>query len=188
MGFAELRRINSEVIAWLTVDGTPIDYPVTQGSDNLKYLDMNARGEYTLSGSIFLDSRNSPTFDDFNSIFYGHQMEKKKMFGALSDFAEETFFREHPYGNLYFDGKGHTIEFFAFVLTDAYDRTLFSAGIEDEEGRRAYIDRARSAAIWTREVPVTPQDQIVALSTCTTELTSGRYMLFGKLSEEPPAP
>jgi sortase B len=184
LGFAELRRLNPEVFAWLTVNDTPIDYPVARTDNNEKYINTNAKGEYTLSGSIFLDYRNSPDFDDFNSILYGHHMEKKKMFGALSDFADRAYFDAHPYGNLYFGGKDHGIDFFALVLTDAYDSTLFSPAVAGEGARQAYLDRILARATWTRDIPLSTEDQIIVLSTCTSTVTNGRYLLFGKLSDE----
>ena len=183
-GYAELRRLNPEVIAWLTVNDTPIDYPVTQADDNVKYINTNAKGEYSLSGAIFLDHRNSPHFDDFNSIIYGHHMEKKKMFGSLSDFADSEYFDSHPYGGLYFDGKDHGVEFFAIVLTDAYDGELFSPVGTGEEARQAYLDRILARAVCVRELSVGTADRIIVLSTCTSAITNGRYMLFGKLTDE----
>jgi len=184
LSFEELRAINPEVFAWITVNDTPIDYPMTQTNDNVKYVNTNAEGEYTLSGAIFLDCKNSPDFDDFNSIIYGHHMEKKMMFGSLSDFGDKAYFDTHPYGNLYFNGSDHGIEFFAFVLTDAYDDSLFAPAIKEEQARQAYLDQILSKAMHTRDLPVSIGDQIIVLSTCTSEITNGRHMLFGKLTDE----
>ncbi len=183
VSFDELRRLNPDVFAWLTVIDTPIDYPMAQAGDNEKYINTNAEGAYTLSGSIFLDYRNSPAFDDFNSVIYGHHMEKKRMFGSLSDFAEQEYFDSHPYGNLFFMGKDHGIQFFALVLTDAYDETLF-APATDPAHRQAFLDLIDSTAIFRRDIPVTTEDQIIQLSTCTSTITNGRYMLIGKLTDE----
>ena len=182
--FEQLRQINPEVFAWLTVNDTPIDYPVTQADNNEKYINTNAEGQYTLSGAIFLDYRNSPDFDDFNSILYGHHMEKKRMFGSLSDFAEETYFDAHPYGNLFFNGQDHGLEFFAFLLTDAYDQNLFSPAVVAEEKKSALLAEIYAAALYTRDIPVTTEDHLILLSTCTNSITNGRYMLVGRLSEE----
>lgn len=182
--FEELRKINPEVFGWLTVNDTPIDYPVTQADNNEKYINTNAEGQYTLSGSIFLDYRNSPSFDDFNSILYGHHMEQKMMFGSLSDFSDEKYFDSHPYGNLYFDGRNHGLEFFALILADAYDSSLFAPGISDEGRRAEYLSYLQSTALWTRDISVTTDDQIILLSTCTTDITNGRYLLAGKISDE----
>ncbi|MCG4817374.1 class B sortase, partial [Collinsella aerofaciens] len=74
LSFEQLKELNPEVFGWLTVYGTNIDYPVTQGKDNWKYVNTNALGEYSLSGAIFLDYTNRKDFQDFNSILYGHHM------------------------------------------------------------------------------------------------------------------
>ena len=184
LSFQDLRRMNPEVFAWLTVNDTPIDYPLVQASNNEKYINTNAEGDYTLSGAIFLDYRNSPDFNDFNSIIYGHHMEQKMMFGSLSDFGDEAYFQDHPYGNLYFNDSDHGIEFFAFILTDAYDESLFTPAIEGETARQAYLDQIRSKATYARDLPVSTEDQILILSTCTSAITNGRYLLAGRLSEE----
>lgn len=182
--FDELRRMNPEIIAWLTVNDTNIDYPITHCDDNVKYVNTNAEGQYSLSGSIFLNCNNDPEFNDFNSILYGHHMEKKMMFGALSDFADKSYFASHRYGNLFYDGADHGIEFFALVLTDAFDADMFSPAIEDEEGRQAFIDYVRGHAAHLRGISLTPEDHLVLLSTCTNDVTNGRYILVGKITDE----
>ena len=72
--FAELLAVNPDVCAWLTVDNTRIDYPVLQGETNLDYINTDVYGNFALAGSIFLDSRNAPTFADGYSLLYGHHM------------------------------------------------------------------------------------------------------------------
>ena len=182
-GFHELQAINPEVIGWLTVYGTNIDYPVTQGPDNMKYINTDAEGNYSLSGAIFLDSDNSRDFSDFNNILYGHHMEKKEMFGEIGSFEKETTFDTHPYGNLYHDGKDYGIEFFALVYTDAYDYELFTANVKGAE-RQAYLDDLRAKAMQHRDLAVTPDDHIILLSTCSSDTTNGRDILVGKITDE----
>ena len=80
--------ITDDMVAWLTVDGTDIDYPVMQGTDNTIYLNTDPFGKYSLGGSIFLDSRNSSDFSDEYSLIYGHHMEFGRMFGSLDDFLD----------------------------------------------------------------------------------------------------
>ena len=184
VSFDELCAMNPDIFGWLTVNDTPIDYPLVRGKDNNRYVNYSAEGKYSLSGAIFLDYRNSLSFDDFNSIIYGHHMEKKMMFGSLSDFSDKEYFDNHPYGNLYFNGTDHGLVFFALVLTDAYDGTMFSPALSGEEKRQGYIDRIMNNAVHTRDVPLTPEDQLIVLSTCTTDITNGRYMLVGKIDDE----
>jgi len=184
--FRQLRNMNPDVFAWLTVRGTQIDYPVVHTTDNSRYLNVNAVGDYASSGAIFLDYRNTESFDDFNSIIYGHHMEKGRMFGQLSDFADESFFRSHSDGVLYYDGSYHDVAFFAFIQTDAYDRELFQPAVAGEEEREAYISGILSCASVSRELPVTPEDQLIVLTTCASTVTNGRHMLFGKITGETP--
>jgi sortase B len=181
--FLELQAINDEVFAWLTVYGTNIDYPVTQGPDNMKYVNTNAEGLYSLVGSIFLDHKNNKDFSDFNNILYGHHMERKTMFGEIGEFAHQDMFDSHPYGNLYFNGQNHGIEFFAFIHADAYDRTVFMPKVRDDD-HQDFLDSLLAHATFQKDIGVTVDDHIIMLSTCSASSTNGRDILVGRISDK----
>jgi sortase B len=182
--FKELQALNPEVFAWLTVFGTHIDYPVVQGHDNMKYVNTNAEGLYSLTGAIFLDCGNSRDFSDFNSLLYGHHMEKKAMFGEIGSFARKQVFDTCRYGNLYFDGNDHGLEFFAFVHTDAYDQALFSAKVKGAEAQQDYLSDLLAKALYTRSISVLAEDRFILLATCSSSTTNGRDILVGRISDE----
>ena len=182
LSFEELMAINPEVFAWLSIEGTNIDYPVVQGENNMKYVNTNAEGEYSLSGAIFLDFNNSKGFTDFNSIIYGHHMAKKMMFGEIGEFADKAMFDTHRYGTLYFDKQAHELEFFAFLHVDAYDGRVFSPAVTDA-ARGEYLDNLLRLATYTRDIGVTVDDNIVLLSTCSASSTNGRDILVGRLKK-----
>jgi len=182
--FKELQAVNPEITAWLSIYGTNIDYPVAQGPNNMKYINANAEGRYSLSGSIFIDSGNSRDFSDFNLILYGHHMAKKVMFGEIGDFSDKKIFDSHRYGSLYFDGQEHGIEFFAFLHADAYDLSVFSPGVKGLEERQAYLDNLLAKAMYSRDIGATADDKIILLSTCSSSSTNGRDILIGRLSNE----
>ena len=93
MPLPEEKKISENQIGWLEIYDTGIDYPVMQGEDNMKYINTDPYGDFSLSGSIFLDSRNDPDLLDTYSIIYGHHMEKNVMFGALDQYiADDDFF------------------------------------------------------------------------------------------------
>lgn len=184
LSFAELQAINPDVFGWLTIYGTNVDYPLVQGEDNSRYVNTDAKGNYSLSGSLFLDYRNSDQFLDFASIIYGHDMAEKKMFGELASFQEAEFFDSHRYGNLYFGGKDHGVEFFAFLEADAYDTSVYNPGVSPEGGME-YLDNLLDKAVNRREISVTEEDHLVLLSTCTAGTTNGRHILVGKITEKP---
>ena len=182
--FQELQAINPEVFSWLTIYGTNIDYPVTQGGDNMKYVNTGAEGSYSLSGSIFLDCENSRDFSDLNSILFGHHMEKQTMFGEIGLFSDKGYFDARPYGNLYYAGRDHGLEFFAFVHADAYDSSVFAAGVMGSEQQQAYLDGLLEKAAFTRDIGVTVNDRIVLLSTCSSDSTNGRDILIARITDD----
>ena len=110
-------------------------------------------------------------------------MEKKTMFGELDTFSDRAVFDSHRYGNLYFDGKDHGIEFFAFLHVDAYDYTVFKPNVKDED-RQAYLEGLLGKSIHLRDIGVTAADRIVLLSTCSADSTNGRDILVGRISDE----
>ncbi|MCL1859628.1 MAG: class B sortase [Oscillospiraceae bacterium] len=182
--FLELQAINPEVFGWITIYGTHIDYPVVQSPNLMKYVNTNAEGQYSLSGAIFLDSNSSMDFSDFNSIIYGHHMEKQTMFGEIGNFSDNDYFDVRKYGTLYYDGQEHGLEFFAFVHADAYDSTIFRTKISGQENQKDYLNMLIERAAHTREIQITANDRIVLLSTCSSNSTNGRDILVGKITDE----
>jgi sortase, SrtB family len=180
LSFEELQEINSDVVAWLNIYGTNIDYPVVQGKKNDDYINTNIMGEYSLAGSIFLDYRNSKKFTDFNNIIYGHHMENSAMFGEIENFGQEGYFKDHQYGQLFCNGNNYGLEFFAFLNIDAYDSYIYSPAIQDAE-KQKYLDELFKKVKHTRDIKVNIEDRIVLLSTCSASSTNGRHVLVGKI-------
>ena len=179
--FNDLVRMNPEVIGWLTVKNTNINYPLTQAEDNSKYVNTDAKGNSSLSGSLFLDCRNEPDFSDFNNIIYGHHMEKRKMFGELEYFAQETYFQKHRWGKIYYNGENHGIEFFAFLETDAYNSVIYDPEVTEDAEKIKLLEYIDQHAIQKRECSVTTTNRLVVLSTCASAETNGRQILIGKI-------
>ena len=184
LSFAQLKEINGEVFGWLTVYGTGIDYPVVQAKDNKKYLNRDALGKSTSYGALYLDCMNKPDFSDFSSVIYGHHMANHVMFGDLDLFEDPEFFDQHRYGNLFFNDKDHGLEFMIFLKADAYDSRVYRFGIPDGPKADAYLDFLRSKAINERDVTLRPGEHIVLLSTCTEDVTNGRYILVARITDE----
>ena len=185
LSFGELQAINPDVFAWLNVYGTHIDYPVVQGDDNKKYVNVDAIGRYSIAGSLFLDAHNSPNFKDFSNIVYGHHMEKNAMFGEIGLFTEKRYFDARRYGTLYYEGRDHGLEFFAFIETTAFDYDLYQTNITGRANQQSHLDMLlRQAAHVRTETPVTAEDRIVLLSTCSESTTNGRSVLVAKITDE----
>lgn len=183
LSFEELQKINSEVFGWLTIEGTHIDYPLVQAANNSKYVNTDVKGEFSLSGSIFLDCRNQKNFSDTNHIIYGHHMDKEAMFGELQYFEKQSYFEKHKYEEIYYEGQWHKIEFFAFLNVDAYDSVIYNPYINGENERLNYLNYIREYAQHFRELPFQSEERYVVLSTCTSSSTNGRHVLVGRISE-----
>lgn len=185
-GYEELREINPEVIAWLNIYGTGIDYPLLQAEENQKYVHTDAKGKYSMTGSLFLDYRNNADFLDFNSIIYGHNMEKNAMFGSIHNYAEKKYFKEHQYGCLFYDDSFYGLQVMAIFMTDAYDKAIYAPGLTDPEMKKEYLERIQKEAIQFNEFDITLEDRILLLSTCTSDMTNGRYLLVLKIIDQVP--
>ncbi|MBQ7841430.1 MAG: class B sortase [Lachnospiraceae bacterium] len=183
MTFSEILEINPDVRCWLTIDDTKIDYPVVQGSDNVKYVNTNIYGEFSLSGSLFLDYRNASDFSDFYSLIYGHHMEADAMFGELMHFVEADYFNEHQTGELLLPGNGYELEIFACLQTDAYDTKVFYPNISEETEKEDLLNYLKEEAVQYRDIGVTTADQIVGLSTCSDASTNARTVVYARMKE-----
>lgn len=182
-GFAELRELNPDVCAWITIPGTHIDYPVLQGENDMVYVNQDVYGEFSLSGAIFLASADSPDFSDGYSLLYGHHMENGAMFGDVAKFTENEYFTEHPDGELYLPDETWTIHIFACVETDAYDEQIYHSGKDADVPE--LLSHIRKKAVQYREA--VQGEHLIGLSTCADDVgTNGRVVVFGWL-EEPSA-
>jgi len=175
--FEQLREINPEVFGWLTLSDTKVDYPVAQGENNTKYVNTDASGEYSLSGSIFLDSRNDTDMTDPVSIIYGHHMEEEEMFGCFDRFEDPDFFKRHRTGYLYYNGQNHRLTTFAFLRADGYDSGVYDPSVTSAE-LEDYVDRLLDRAVVKYDPKLEDDSRIVLLSTCETGATNGRMILM----------
>lgn len=177
----ELMKINDDVVAWLTVDDTHIDYPVVIGEDNMEYINKDVYKNFSLSGSIFLDYRNNQNFEDPYTLLYGHHMEGGGMFGDVVLFEDKKFFEDHKYGTLFLPDKTYRIEFFMCSKIDAYDQMIFNpTNTGTMDGRYSLIDHSRQTMLQERDIDI-GEDKIIALSTCEKATTNGRTVLLGVL-------
>ena len=107
--FEALKKINREIIAWIRIPDTGIDYPVVQGADNEYYLKHTFKKTEHVAGSIFLDKDNSPDFSNRKSILYGHNMKDGSMFQGLHKYENEQYLEIHNKVYLYLpDGQSLT--------------------------------------------------------------------------------
>lgn len=177
--FDALQAINPDIVAWITVPGTKIDYPVVQGKDNQAYLNRLITGEWNSSGSIFLDYRSEPDFSDPYSMIYGHNMINGTMFFGLMQYKDQSFFREHPSGVLETPDGTYTIRFFAGFAAhaedDVWDMELAAEEMED------WGAQMQKRSYFSSDILPAANERVVALATCSYEFNNARFLLLGIL-------
>ena len=176
----KLRELSDDAVAWLTVDDTRIDYPVMQGKTNDDYLNKDPYGEFSLSGSIFLDSRNEKMFSDPYSLVYGHHMEYGAMFGSLDGYADREYFDAHKTGTLtVIKGAEYKITFFAACKAQATEKVIFDPTESNNQALLAYL---KKHAIIYDPRGVSAGSKLIALSTCQSAESYERMIVFGTLN------
>lgn len=184
--FEELLAVNGDVCAWLTLDGTRIDYPILQGEDNLSYINTDVYGSFALAGSIFLDSRCDNTFHDAYALVYGHHMDNGRMFGNLDKYKDGKFFGENSAGALILPDRSYKLEIFACMLVPAAEGRIFDTQMRQTD-IGGLLDFAEAEAVHLRPDTVeaargAESPQIIALSTCSSEYTDARTIVLAYMT------
>jgi len=180
--FNELLNGNTDVAGWLTVDGTNIDYPILQATDNVTYLDRNYYQHDSIAGSIFLDYRNNVDTLDLNTIIYGHRMKDGSMFQDLINFMDEDFFNKHRTIVLETLYDSYEAEIFA-VYNTTTDFNYIETDFSSEEDYANLLTNIKEKSLFDSNIEVDEQDQIITLSTCDYSLDpdEGRLAVHAKL-------
>ncbi len=183
-----LRAVNPNIVAWIYIPDSPVNYPVVQGQDNQEYLHKafdGSTGWLASAGTIFLDSNNASDLSDRNSALYGHHMNDGSMFASLSDWQNNDEFNSHRDIYLLTPQGNYRLKTFAMVKTtgtDALVQTTFSS----EESYRSYIQDKLDRSVVTQEGDVLGASDItqsMLFSTCEYSQADGRAVLFAAVVE-----
>lgn len=171
--FSKLLKINDDIIGWIYMEDTVVNYPLLQGENNLYYLDKTLYKKYLASGSIYLDCDNEPDFSDAHSIIFGHNMKNHTMFGDLSDLRDEDYLKEHPYVDLILtDGTWMRYEICSMYRAHVEDGT-FRAPLNKAKNFKPFMElitEKNMHADSELDLPVVQEeDKVLTLSTCTED-------------------
>ncbi len=183
----EYHEQNEDVVGWIFIDDTVIDYPVVQSDDNEYYLEKDWMGDYSYSGSIFEDYR-CDIDETENTLFYGHNMGNGSMFHAVKNFKDEAWGREHIYFEVASLEHRYLYRIVACSVLDGTGAASFDYWNRNTLSKKEYKqyleDIEDSALIWYAEedeIPVYGENNIIALQTCNSGADDGiRCVLFGQ--------
>ncbi len=171
----EVSRYSSDLIGWIYIADSDINYPIVQGKDNQYYLHHAPDGRNNQSGSIFLSYQCTPDFSDALNILYGHDM-KYGMFGDIRNFRQREQFDKHHYGWLFTKEDLYRIDFYALSIVNAYDEIY---DIPSDSSK--WQETLKASSIYYVEPNLKSDDSVVALSTCAYDFENARALFAGKL-------
>lgn len=179
--FAALQQQNPDVYAWIQVPGTEVDYPILQSSnDNTYYLNHTIDGEEKKEGAIFTENYNTKTFEDPNTVIYGHDMKNGSMFQSIHKYMDRSFFDNNRDIVIYMPDQILRYKIFAAYLTDNR-HLLMNYNFWSKDEYQQYLNsifsmRDMNAFIDT-STEVTNEDKIITLSTCYAGISTQRYLV-----------
>ena len=183
--FDALRETRPDIIGWLTLPDTAINYPVTQTDDNEYYLHHLYDGTYNKTGCLFADYENQEDFSDRNTIIYGHNMRDGSMFATLNEYDEQSYYGGHPQMYLVTPDGGYVVEIFtAFVAKPSEsgsDTSPWRLSFKDDGAYTTWLSEMAGRSVIETDVTVTSSDKVLTLSTCTPGGAS-RFIVMGKLA------
>lgn len=161
-----LREVNPDVVGWIWIPDTYINYPLMQGEDNEYYLNNTWNQNPSAYGSIYLESMNSPELTDFNTIIYGHNMNNGSMFATLQNYAGAYYRKQFPYVYIATDAGVYRYEIFS-TYKASVDSITYQLSFNQQETREAFIQAALENAEYDIGIVPETTDRIITLSTCT---------------------
>lgn len=180
INIAALRETNEDVLGWIRIPDTKIDYPLMQGEDNDFYLKHTWQKKRNSVGSIFLEYLNRPDLTDFNTIVYGHNMRDKSMFGQLDNYSIDDFWKTHPYVYVAIDSGVYRYEVFAFFQAPV-DSVTYSIRPRRDDTKQEFLDYSMESNWIDTGVQPVITDRILTLSTCTGRDYTARNVVQARL-------
>lgn len=180
--YAELYEMNSDLVGWITIEGTKIDYPVMQTPDEANYyLKRNFYGEDSARGCIYIREDCDMLEPSDNITVYGHNMMDGSMFAGLHAYISKDAWEENPlifFDNLY---EYHVYKIFAVFKTTATLGSGFSyhqfVDAESEEDFNEFIKTIKDMEFYETGITPVYGDKIICLSTCEYTQNNGRLVV-----------
>jgi sortase B len=174
---SELISMNSECFGWINISGTNINYPVMHTPSNpQKYLNRNFYGEYSYSGTPFLDARCSA--DSTNLIIYGHHMNNGTMFADLCNYTDYSYFTEHPTVVLETKDGAFAYSVFSVMKVKSDDDWYKFLTTDLYETYEKWVSYAKSKSLYNTEITPVYGQLILTLSTCYGYNQDGRILVL----------
>lgn len=183
----ELKKENEDIIGWLEIPNSNINFPVVQGTDNQYYMTHTYKKENSKDGSIFLDKDYNWNPPSSNLLLYGHNNKNGKMFQELLEYKEESYYKEHPTIKFTTVSEDSEYEILSVFLSRVYYknendvfRYYYFINAENEEQYNYYIEESKKVSLYDTGKTAKFGEQLLTLSTCEYSQKDGRFVIVAK--------
>lgn len=176
----KLKAINEDIVGWIRIDNTNIDYPILKSKDDLYYLTHSFNKEKNKNGSIFITNENINLFEDSEITIYGHHMRNGMMFASLQNYMSKDFFKEHKSIHIYTPDSNYE-----GIVFSVFSKNVFEVENEIKMlNLEERIEYYKNNSIYQNEKE--ESQKIVKLITCSyinakTAPTEERYYIISYL-------
>lgn len=177
---AALQDVNPDVIGWIRIPDSNIDYPLVRGTDNDYYLKHTWDGIKNSVGSIFMEHRNSAEFTDYNTILYGHNMNDGSMFANIRRYNTQWYWERHPYVYIATEDGVFRYEVFS-SYESSIEGPAYGLSFHQEKTKANFLISALEKTVADLGIRPAMTDRILTLSTCSGMGYSNRWVLHARL-------
>lgn len=183
----ELQKQNQDIVGWIEIENTNINYPVLQGTDNEYYINHNYKHEKTSKGSIFLNKDYDWNLPSSNLMIYGHNMKNGEMFQSLLKYSSEEYFKEHPiirFTSTKEDAEYEIISIFKSRVYYKSEENVFRyynfINANNEEEYNQFVQNAQKASLYNTGITAKYNEPLITLITCSYHVEDGRFVVVGR--------
>ena len=183
----ELKKTNEDIVGWLEIANTDINYPVLQGSDNSYYMTHNYKKEKSKNGAIFLDKDYDWEKPSENLLIYGHNMNNGTMFQELLKYKSQEFYENHPIIRFTTQNEDSEYEIISVFKSKVYYKSekdvfryYYFINAKSEAEYDQFVKNAKSASLYKINKDAKYGEQLITLSTCSYHVKDGRFVIVGR--------
>lgn len=178
--FATLKAQNPEIVGWVQIPGTPVNYPVVQHADNDYYLNHSFLGRDDEFGAVFMDYRSRADLSNWNTVMYGHHLKNGEMFAKVADYSDQAEFDAIP--GVYFvteDGTVHDLVPIGAMVVDGAETDVLAFDFASQGDFLTYVQGLLDRCSARRsDVDLSGVRHLYMLSTCSYERDNDRTILL----------
>lgn len=179
----KLYEENKDIVGWLKIDSTTINYPIMQNiNDPNYYLHRDFYKNYSSYGTPYMAKQCNLNSD--NIVIYGHHMKNNKMFGELEKYKSKDFYNNHKIITFTTLEKEYSYEIFAVFKTTVYTKNTFryyeNINFENKKMYNDFINICKDKSLYQTDIEIKDKEKLITLSTCEYSNKNSRLVIVAR--------